>query len=69
MTGGGFWRTCSTVPAGGPRTYHHSWRPGDVVIWDNRRMLHRATSWDLAERRVLRHVRVGGDRPGAWSAA
>lgn len=46
-----------------PRIYYHSWRPGDVVIWDNRCMLHRATSWDLDERRVLRHVRVAGDRP------
>jgi alpha-ketoglutarate-dependent taurine dioxygenase len=48
-----------------PRIYYHSWRPGDVVIWDNRCMLHRATSWDLNERRVLRHVRVGGDGPAA----
>jgi alpha-ketoglutarate-dependent taurine dioxygenase len=44
-----------------PRTYYHAWRPGDVVIWDNRCVLHRATSWDLAERRVLRHVRVAGE--------
>jgi alpha-ketoglutarate-dependent taurine dioxygenase len=44
-----------------PRIYYHSWRPGDVVIWDNRCMLHRATSWDLDERRVLRHVRVAGE--------
>jgi alpha-ketoglutarate-dependent taurine dioxygenase len=45
-----------------PRIYYHSWRSGDVVIWDNRCMLHRATSWDLGERRVLRHVRVAGER-------
>lgn len=44
-----------------PRTYEHSWTPGDVVMWDNRRVVHRATSWDLRERRVLRHVRVAGD--------
>lgn len=43
------------------RTYYHQWEPGDVVVWDNRCMLHRATPWDLAERRVLRHVRVAGD--------
>jgi alpha-ketoglutarate-dependent taurine dioxygenase len=43
-----------------PRTYHHPWRPGDVVVWDNRCMLHRATEWDLNERRVMRHVRVAG---------
>lgn len=45
----------------GPRVYHHPWEPGDVIVWDNRRMLHRATEWDLNERRVLRHVRVAGD--------
>ncbi|MFD7407846.1 TauD/TfdA dioxygenase family protein [Streptomyces sp. NPDC059866] len=44
-----------------PRTYYHPWRPGDVVVWDNRCVLHRATAWDLAERRVLRHVRVAGE--------
>jgi alpha-ketoglutarate-dependent taurine dioxygenase len=44
-----------------PRVYHHPWEPGDVVVWDNRCMLHRATEWDLGERRVLRHVRVAGD--------
>ncbi|MEV0185377.1 TauD/TfdA family dioxygenase [Streptomyces sp. NPDC050625] len=44
-----------------PRVYYHAWRPGDVVVWDNRCMLHRATEWDLNERRVLRHVRVAGD--------
>jgi alpha-ketoglutarate-dependent taurine dioxygenase len=45
----------------GPRVYHHAWEPGDVIVWDNRCMLHRATEWDLNERRVLRHVRVAGD--------
>ena len=45
----------------GPRVYYHQWRPGDVVLWDNRCTLHRATSWDLGQRRVLRHVRVAGD--------
>jgi alpha-ketoglutarate-dependent taurine dioxygenase len=45
----------------GPRVYYHAWEVGDVVVWDNRCMLHRATSWDLDERRVLRHVRVAGD--------
>lgn len=44
-----------------PRLYLHSWKPGDVIVWDNRCVLHRASEWSLAERRVLRHVRVGGD--------
>ena len=44
-----------------PRLYMHSWTPGDVLVWDNRCVLHRASEWDISERRVLRHVRVGGD--------
>lgn len=44
-----------------PRTYAHHWEPGDVVIWDNRCILHRACPYDYDEPRVLRHVRVAGD--------
>ncbi len=44
-----------------PRTYSHAWRPGDVVIWDNRCVLHRACPYDYNEARVLRHTRVAGD--------
>ncbi len=44
-----------------PRTYAHQWRPGDVMIWDNRCILHRACPYDYTEARVMRHVRVAGD--------
>ena len=44
-----------------PRTYAHQWKPGDVMIWDNRCILHRACPYDYDEPRVLRHVRVAGD--------
>lgn len=44
-----------------PRTYRHSWRPGDVVIWDNRCVLHRARPWNHAEPRVMHHTRIAGD--------
>ena len=44
-----------------PRTYAHRWRPGDVVIWDNRCVLHRAAPYDYREPRVMRHTRVAGD--------
>jgi alpha-ketoglutarate-dependent taurine dioxygenase len=44
-----------------PRTYAHRWRPGDVVIWDNRCVLHRARPYDYREPRVMRHTRVAGD--------
>ncbi|MPY95412.1 MAG: TauD/TfdA family dioxygenase [Acidimicrobiia bacterium] len=44
-----------------PRTYQHSWAPGDLVVWDNRCVLHRARPWDHAEARVMHHTRVAGD--------
>jgi alpha-ketoglutarate-dependent taurine dioxygenase len=45
-----------------PRTYMHSWQPGDVAIWDNRCVLHRARPYDHGEPRVMKHTRVAGDQ-------
>jgi alpha-ketoglutarate-dependent taurine dioxygenase len=44
-----------------PRLYQHRWTPGDVAIWDNRCVLHRARPWDHAEARVMQHTRIAGD--------
>ena len=33
--------------------YRHEWRPGDLVIWDNRATLHRGRRYDLNEAREL----------------
>jgi alpha-ketoglutarate-dependent taurine dioxygenase len=44
-----------------PRTYRHAWQPGDVVVWDNRCVLHRARPFDHREARVMKHTRVAGD--------
>lgn len=44
-----------------PRLWTHAWTPGDVVVWDNRRLLHRAMPWDLREPRVMWHSRIAGD--------
>src|SRR6188474_528149 len=34
--------------------YTHRWRPGDLVMWDNRCVLHRGRPWDeSAHRRVM----------------
>ena len=42
------------------RVYRHRWMPGDVAIWDNRSMLHRAQGFDSRHPRVMHHVRVAG---------
>lgn len=43
--------------------YRHQWRERDLVLWDNRCMLHRAEGFDGRHARVLHHVRVSGDGP------
>lgn len=43
--------------------YEHVWRPGDVILWDNRSCLHARTDFDPAERRRLRRVTVIGETP------
>jgi alpha-ketoglutarate-dependent 2,4-dichlorophenoxyacetate dioxygenase len=42
----------------------HSWRVGDLVVWDNRRVLHRGRPWDEERhRRVMHRTTVAGDGP------
>jgi len=43
--------------------YEHVWRPGDLILWDNRCTLHARTDFDSAERRLLRRVAVLGETP------
>lgn len=43
--------------------YAHRWRPGDLLMWDNRCTLHARTDFDPAERRMLRRMTLKGDRP------
>ena len=40
--------------------YRHSWRVGDLLLWDNRSMLHRAQGFEADHPRVMHHVRVAG---------
>ena len=44
-----------------PRLYEHHWTVGDLVVWDNRCVLHRAHPWPHEQRRLMRHTRVSGD--------
>jgi taurine dioxygenase len=39
------------------------WRPGDLILWDNRCTLHARTDFDASERRKLRRVVVLGEKP------
>jgi alpha-ketoglutarate-dependent taurine dioxygenase len=46
-----------------PRLYFHQWAAGDAVIWDNRRLMHRATPFDMHQPRRMWHTRISGERP------
>jgi alpha-ketoglutarate-dependent taurine dioxygenase len=44
-----------------PRVYRHVWSVGDLVVWDNRCLMHRACPYDERHPRHLRGSRVSGD--------
>jgi taurine dioxygenase len=44
-------------------TYAHVWRPGDLLMWDNRCTLHARTDFSAGERRMLRRVTILGEKP------
>jgi taurine dioxygenase len=43
--------------------YEHAWRPGDILMWDNRSTLHARTDFPAGERRLLRRVTILGETP------
>lgn len=44
--------------------YRHRWQTGDVTMWDNRCLLHKANGdYDMSQTRYLYRVMLEGDRP------
>ena len=50
-------------------SWHHTWRLGDLVLWDNRCVMHRRNPFDPAARRVMHRTQVQGDKPYYREAA
>jgi alpha-ketoglutarate-dependent taurine dioxygenase len=50
----------STAPE---RVYRHEWEVGDLVIWDNRGVLHRACRYDASSARDMHRTTIAGDEP------
>jgi hypothetical protein len=51
--------------------YRHEWTEGDLVVWDNRCVLHRATPYDTTRhKRLMQRTTVSGDPadPGVLAA-
>jgi alpha-ketoglutarate-dependent 2,4-dichlorophenoxyacetate dioxygenase len=45
--------------------YAHGWRPWDLVMWDNRQMMHRVRRYDDSQPRDMRRTTVAGEAPTA----
>ena len=42
-------------------SYHHKWREGDMVIWDNHRMLHAVEGCESHFERRMHRTTIKGD--------
>ncbi len=45
------------------RVYRHVWSVGDLVIWDNTGVMHRATPYDPTSAREMHRTTMSGDEP------
>ncbi len=43
-------------------TYHHEWKVGDILVWDNRCTMHHRNAFDPNARRIMHRTTVKGDR-------
>ena len=42
--------------------YRHEWQEGDLIVWDNRCVLHRATPYDTSRfKRLMQRTTISGD--------
>ncbi len=49
------------------KPYYHAWKPTDMVLWDNWRVLHKACGCDPADERIMHRTTIKGDYAlGAW---
>jgi alpha-ketoglutarate-dependent 2,4-dichlorophenoxyacetate dioxygenase len=45
--------------------YAHTWRSWDLIIWDNRQMMHRVRRYDESQPRDMRRTTIAGEAPTA----
>ncbi len=50
----------ATVPG---RVYRHEWAVGDLVLWDNTGVMHRALPYDPSSAREMHRTTMSGDEP------
>ena len=44
-----------------PRVFRHRWQVGDLVIWDNRCVLHRGHTWPADQARTMARTTIAGE--------
>jgi taurine dioxygenase len=44
-------------------TWYQQWQVGDLVLWDNRCVMHRRDEFDENTRRLMHRTQIKGDRP------
>jgi taurine dioxygenase len=44
-------------------SWYQVWRVGDLVLWDNRAVMHRRDAFDPDARRIMHRTQMRGDRP------
>ena len=49
--------------------YAHKWKQGDILVWDNRSVIHRRDAFDPATRRIMLRTQIQGEAPLAVRAA
>jgi len=45
----------------GQSTFHHRWRVGDLLIWDNRCVMHRRDAFPPTARRIMHRTQIRSD--------
>ncbi len=43
--------------------WYQEWKLGDLIIWDNRCVMHRRNSFDAEQRRIMHRTQLAGERP------
>jgi taurine dioxygenase len=44
-------------------TWYQKWHAGDLILWDNRCVMHRRDAFDPEARRIMHRTQIKGDRP------
>lgn len=44
-------------------TWQQDWQVGDLILWDNRCVMHRRNSFDNSQRRIMHRTQIAGDKP------